>query len=116
MNTNIRSRVLAAGAVAGGIWGFAGYFILWGYTSLTVTRTFVLSPAGWAAFFPVRIVLLSIRQTERAAGRTFELSTSHRFIGVLAAMLGAAVGAIVAWLTARAWQRSRVRAAEAEPS
>lgn len=110
-------RAVLIGGVAGGVWGFAGYFILWGFTAITVTRSFVLSPMGWTAFFPVRIVLLSIRQAERAAGRPFELAASNRFIGVLAALLGAGIGAAAAWVTLFAIRRTRhARVAAAPPS
>ncbi|HVL91257.1 MAG TPA: hypothetical protein VM841_13570, partial [Actinomycetota bacterium] len=71
---------------------------------------------GWAAFFPIRIVLLAIRTAERGAGRSFELARNNRFIGVLAAMLGAAIVASVVWLTLTATRRLRAPAASAEPS
>jgi hypothetical protein len=91
-------------AVAGAAWGAVTYQILWGYTSIVVTRSFVDTPLGLLALFPVRVVLFGIHLAEdRIAHHTFDFQRNHWWIGVTAAAAGAlllmvpfALGALVA--------------------
>jgi hypothetical protein len=82
-------------ALVGGLWGLAGYLLLWGHTPLIVHRTFVVSPLGTAVLLPVRLVLWGIRLVEdRIVGHPFGLASSNEWIGLLAAGIGAGIGAI----------------------
>jgi hypothetical protein len=77
-------------AVLGGLWGAATYEILWGYTSIVVTRRFVDSVAGLATLLPARIVLYAIHVAEgRIAGHPFALSRADRWIGFVITAVGA---------------------------
>jgi hypothetical protein len=101
-----------AATVAGAMWGVAGYAALWGYTPLTVHRSFVVSPLGTVLLLPVRVVLWAIRfLEERVVGHPFELASGHGWIGVAAAAVGAGVAAI-SFVVVGAVVR-RVRAARA---
>jgi hypothetical protein len=79
----------ATAAVAGGLWGLAGYAVLWGHTPLVVHRTFVVSVPGTLLLLPVRIVLWGIRSVEGLAGGPFDFSRNNGWIGLLAALVGA---------------------------
>jgi hypothetical protein len=86
-------------AAAGAAWGFAAYRILWGYTQVVVDRQFVDSVAGLLALLPVRAVVAVIDLVERdVAHRTFDLSNNNAWIGVAAAVVGAAVVALAWWI------------------
>jgi hypothetical protein len=77
-------------AVLGGLWGAATYEVLWGYTSIVVTRRFVDSVAGLATLLPARIVLYAIHVVEdRIAGHPFAISTVDRWIGWVITAVGA---------------------------
>jgi hypothetical protein len=85
-------------AALGALWGAAAYEILWGYTSLVVTRRFVNSVAGLATLLPARIVLYGIHVVEgRVVGHPFAFSRSDRWIGFVVTAVGAAllVGALL---------------------
>jgi hypothetical protein len=86
---------LPVASVVGGLWGLAGYLLLWGHTPLIVHRTFVVSPVGTAVLLPVRLVLWGIHLVEdRIVGHPFGLASSNEWIGLLAAGVGAGIGAI----------------------
>jgi hypothetical protein len=77
-------------ATIGAIWGVLAYRILWGDTSIVVTREFVVSLAGLLSLLPVRIVLYAIRLAEvHVAGHPFDFADNHAWIGVTAAAVGA---------------------------
>jgi hypothetical protein len=79
-------------AAIGALWGAATYEILWGYTSLVVTRRFVDSIAGLATLLPARIVLFAIHLVEdRIVGHPFAFSGGDRWIGFLVTAVGAAL-------------------------
>jgi hypothetical protein len=82
-------RPPAVAAILGGLWGLAGYALLWGHTPLVVHRTFVVSVPGTVALLPVRIVLWGIRSVEGVAGGPFDFSRNNGWIGLLAALVGA---------------------------
>lgn len=74
----------------GGLWGAATYEILWGYTSIVVTRRFVDSVPGLATLLPARIVLYAIHVAEgRIAGHPFGFSRADRWIGFVITAVGA---------------------------
>jgi hypothetical protein len=80
---------VAVAAIGGGLWGLAGYALLWGHTPLIVHRTFVVSVPGTVLLLPVRIVLWGIRSVEALAGGPFDFSRNNGWIGLLAALVGA---------------------------
>lgn len=82
---------MAAGlAGAGAIWGVVTYQILWGNTSIVVTRSFVDTPVGLLSLFPVRVVLFGIHLTEdRVVHHAFDFQSNHWWIGAAAAAVGA---------------------------
>jgi len=99
----LRSRGPSPVAVAAGlgaIWGAAAFAVLWGYTSIQVTRPFVESVAGLLTLLPVRIVLYAIHALETRAGRPFHLASNHEWIGFVSAAVGAVIVA-AAFLAAR---------------
>lgn len=91
---------LVAGAGSGLVWGVAAYALLWGHTSIVVHRSFVVSPIGTILLLPVRVVLWAIRAAEGVAGRPFDLSTNHWWIGLAAGITGAIIAAVAAWTVA----------------
>ena len=93
----------------GAAWGVAGYAVLWGYTPFVAPRSFVVSGAGTVAFLPVRLVLRGIHLAEGVAGRAFELSASHGWIGVAAGLVGAGVALLAAFAIAGIAGRIRGR-------
>lgn len=106
--------VIALGV--GAAWGALGYLILWGRIApVFPSRQFVVSGLGTALFLPVRGVLLGIRTLEHTAGRPFELADNNWWIGVVAALVGAALAA-VAFLGARAAIRAWSRRRDAAPA
>jgi hypothetical protein len=93
---------MVAMAVLGGLWGAATYEILWGYTSIVVTRRFVDSAVGLATLLPARIVLYAIHFVEdRIAGHPFAFSQADRWIGFVITAVGAGL-MVAAFLAARA--------------
>jgi hypothetical protein len=87
--------LVAAGA--GAVWGVVAFQIMWGYTSIVVTRPFVNSLPGLIAFLPVRLVLFGIRFAEvHVAGHPFDFSRNHAWIG----LVSAAAGALLLWSVA----------------
>src|SRR5262249_12257278 len=90
----LRSRGPSPVAVAAGlgaIWGAVAFAVLWGYTSIQVTRPFVESGAGLMTLLPVRIVLYAIHALETRAGRPFHLASNHEWIGFVSAVVGAVI-------------------------
>ncbi|HEX2025650.1 MAG TPA: hypothetical protein VHH92_04575 [Actinomycetota bacterium] len=114
----MRVRPPWVAAMAGAAWGLAGYLLLWGATPIVVHRPFVVSLPGTLLLAPVRLVLVGIRLIEeRVAHRSFDFSSNHSWIGVLAALVGAAL-AVVLYVVGRAvWRAvSRTRTATAGPA
>jgi hypothetical protein len=105
----VTRRALSIAMALGGLWGLAGYAVLWGYTPLVVHRPFVVGAVGTVLLFPVRVVLWAIRLVEdRIAGHSFDFSANHGWIGVVAAAVGAVlVVAVVLMVRAAAAVRSR---------
>lgn len=102
----------------GAIWGLVGYALLWGHTPLVIHPTFVQSILGTIVLFPVRVVLWSIHGIERAAGRPFDFSDNHWWIGAAASAAGAVIVVAVAWAVGRGMRAARGSGREqlAEPS
>lgn len=81
------------------VWGIVAFQILWGYTSIVVTRPFVNSLPGLISFLPVRLVLYGIRFAEvHVAGHPFDFSRNHAWIGLVSAAVGALLLGFVAAL------------------
>ena len=93
---------------AGALWGAIGYLVLWGHTPLFPSRRMVASGLGLVLFLPVRVVLWVIRAIEGLAGRSFALAESSWWIGLLAAVAGAAI-VMLPLLAVRATRRVRPR-------
>ena len=89
---------LRVSAVVGALWGLGGYGLLWGHTPLVVHRPFVESVVGTTLLFPVRVVLWIIHTLERAAGAPFDFSSTHWWIGVSAAVVGATIVVAIVWV------------------
>ncbi len=82
----------AIAAFLGAAWGVASYLVLWGYTSIQVTRSFVDSPRGLVLLMPARLVLWGVHLVEsRIAGSSFDFSRNHAWIGILSTMAGVAL-------------------------
>jgi hypothetical protein len=109
-----RSTGLAAAAGVGAAWGVLSYSILWGETSIQLTRRFVDSVPGLLGLLPVRLVLYAIRFfEERLVHHPFDFSHNHAWIGLLSAVVGAGLLVAAFVLVRRAWsvfQRLRTRA------
>ncbi|MGH2710606.1 MAG: hypothetical protein ACRDH9_05315 [Actinomycetota bacterium] len=86
-----RRRPLLIAAVVGSVWGLFAYVILWGFTPIVVQRAFVVGPVGTALLLPIRLVLWLIHTAEKAAGRPFELSENHWWIGIVSGLAGSAI-------------------------
>jgi hypothetical protein len=93
----------------GAVWGLLGYSVLWEGEPFVVDRRFVQSVIGTLILLPIRTVLWAIHQAERVAGRPFDFSANHWWIGVVAGAVGAAI-VTGAWWAGRAVLR-RLRAA-----
>jgi hypothetical protein len=105
-----RSTALLLLAAAGALWGAVSYAILWGETSIVVTRRFVDSNRGLALLLPVRLVLEAIRVVEKhVAGHPFDFSHNHGWIGFAAAAAGAAMLALPGLLVTAVARRLRRR-------
>jgi hypothetical protein len=87
--------------IFGGLWGLAGYALLWGHTPLVVHRTFVVSVPGTVVLLPVRIVLWGIRSVEAMAGGPFDFSRNNGWIGLLSALVGGGL-VLLGYLASRA--------------
>ena len=94
---------------AGLVWGLLGYSILWEGTPFVVQRPFVQSVLGTIVLLPIRTVLWAIHLAERVAGRPFDFSQNHWWIGVLAGAVGAAIGVGVWWGVRAVGTRVRAR-------
>ena len=103
----MRGRGPLIASAAGAVWGLAGYALLWGSTPIVVHRPFVVSAVGTIVLLPVRAVLAAIHFLEGRAGRPFELSTSHGWIGLAAAATGAAIVLLAYVLVGAAARRLR---------
>ena len=75
----------------GALWGVLGYSILWEGAPVVVQRPFVQSVTGTLLLLPVRAVLWAIHLSEQVAGRSFDLSRNHWWIGLAAAATGSAI-------------------------
>jgi hypothetical protein len=75
----------------GALWGAASYALLWGYTSIVITRRFVDSPMGLLSLLPARLVLYAIHYAENVAGHPFNFSNNHGWIGFVATLTGATI-------------------------
>ena len=100
-----RASGLAATAGAGAAWGFLGYTVLWQGVPFGVNRRFVESVVGTLVLFPVRTVLWGVHLGERMAGRPFDFADDNWWIGVAAAVVGGAIGAL-AFIAVRAGVRT----------
>ena len=106
-------RGISGTAIAGFLgaaWGLASYLVLWGYTSIQVTRSFVDSPRGLLLLMPARLVLWGVHLAEsRIARSPFDFSRNHAWIGILSTMAGAALVLLPLLLfrAARAFRRRR---------
>jgi hypothetical protein len=86
-----RDRFLLVVALTlGALWGAFAYAVLWNDTPIVVTRQFFESPTGVVLLFPVRVVLWGIRMAEtKVAHHAFRFPDNTRWIGGLAALVGA---------------------------
>lgn len=97
-------------AALGALWGAGGYAVLWGYTSLVVTRRFVESAAGLATLLPVRVLLSLINLIEdRVVRHPFAFAGNNEWIGIAAAVLGAILVGLPAFLATVLLARARER-------
>ena len=108
-----RVSLLTAAAALGSVWGLLCYSVLWEGEPVQVQRPFVESVVGTIALLPVRVVLWAIHLAEDLAGRTFELAENHWWIGLAAAVVGAAILAVAALLVRAVSLRLRRRSAGA---
>lgn len=90
MATRLGARWLfAVAGTAGAVWGVLAYRILWGDTSIVVTRQYVDSLPGLVTLLPVRMVLYGIHLAETfVAKHPYDFSRNHAWIGVLAGVAG----------------------------
>jgi hypothetical protein len=86
-----RASGVAIATGIGGVWGAVCYSILWEGSPVAVDRRFVQSAPGTLMLLPARIVLWAIRRVELLAGRTFDFSSNHLWIGLLTSVVGAAL-------------------------
>jgi hypothetical protein len=111
-----RTSVPALAALAGAVWGLAGYALLWGYTPIVIQRPFVVSALGTALLLPVRIVLGMIRLVEdHLAGAPFDFSRNHGWIGALAGLVGASLVGLAAVAFRAAHRATSARRAGTDP-
>ena len=88
-------------------WLLLAFTVLWGYTSIQVTRPFVQSVPGSLVLLPVRTVLVAIHMVEdHLVERPFDLSANHDWIGFVSAAVGALITTAV-YLLIRAATRVR---------
>jgi hypothetical protein len=86
----------------GAVWGAASFSILWGYTSIDISRRFVDSLPGLVLLLPVRLVLHAIRVVEtEVVHHAFDFSRNHQWIGFVATAVGGVIGGTL-YLLARA--------------
>lgn len=81
----------------GGLWGLAGYTILWEGFPLQVQRPFVESLLGIIVLLPVKLVLWAIHIAERVSGGPFDLSRNNRWIAIAAGVIGALIALGLFW-------------------
>jgi hypothetical protein len=102
--------LLLTALTVGALWGGFAYAVLWNETSIVVTPSFFDSPVGLLALFPVRVVLWGIRVVEtKVVHHPFRFPDNTRWIGVLSALVGAAIVGLPAFAALRV--RGRARAA-----
>jgi hypothetical protein len=75
----------------GSAWGLFGYSVLWDGAPFAVNPPFVQSIPGTLILLPIRIALWIVHLFEAAAGRSFDFSGNHWWIGVLAGATGAGI-------------------------
>jgi hypothetical protein len=104
-------RITALGAISGlgAAWGVLGYAVLWEGTPFEVQRPFVTSVIGTMVLLPARAVIWAIHLAEVIAGRSFDLSQNHWWIGLAASAIGA--GILASLYALGRWVRRRVRTA-----
>jgi hypothetical protein len=109
LQAGVTRRTLLIAAGLGGVWGLAGYAVLWGYTPLVVHRPFVVGVVGTILLLPVRLVLWVIRLVEdHVVGHSFDFSANHGWIGLAAGVAGAIlIVAVVLVVRAAVGLRSR---------
>jgi hypothetical protein len=96
---------LIIASVAGALWGAISYAVLWGQTPIVVTLRFAQSFRGLVLLLPAKTVLFAIGLVERhVAGRSFDLSRNHEWIGLVATAVGALLVA-AGFLLVRALRR-----------
>ena len=96
---------LTIASVAGALWGAISYAVLWGHTPLVITLRFAQSLRGLVLLLPAKAVLFTIGLVERqVAGRSFDLSRNHEWIGLVATAVGALI-VVTAFLLVRALGR-----------
>jgi len=83
---------LAASAAIGALWGAIAFLLLWGYTSIQLTRRDVDSVVWTIALLPVRLVLFAIHVVEdHVVHHPFHFADNHDWIGVVSAAVGALI-------------------------
>jgi hypothetical protein len=102
-----RPSATAIAAATGAVWGLLGYSILWEGAPFSVQRPFVQSVGGTIVLLPVRAVLWSIHLMESVAGRSFDLSRNHWWIGGLAGAVGAVAVLAGVWAVRGMARRAR---------
>jgi hypothetical protein len=105
---------VAVVAGLGAVWGAVAFAVLWGYTSIQVTRPFVQSLPGLVSLLPVRLVLFGIHLVEdHVVGRPLQLSANHEWIGFVSAAVGALL--TTAGYLATRWLMRSIRPTRAGP-
>jgi hypothetical protein len=100
--------LLLLALTAGALWGGFSYAVLWNDTPIVVTRAFFESATGFLLLFPVRVVLWAIHVVEtRVVHHPFAFPDNHRWIGAVAALVGAALVGMPAYLLLRLEDRRR---------
>ncbi len=94
-------------AALGGVWGLAGYALLWGLTTVVIHRAFVVSMTGTILLLPVRVVLWGIHLAEDLASRPFDFSSNHGWIGLLAGAVGGGIASLGYVVTRAVVRRAR---------
>jgi hypothetical protein len=102
-----RSAPAGIAAALGGMWGLFGYSVLWDGVPFSVDRPFVQSVTGTLVLLPIRTTLWGIHLAETEAGRTFDFSRNHWWIGLLAGATGAAFALGALWVVRRLIRRVR---------
>jgi hypothetical protein len=96
---------LIISSVAGALWGAISYVVLWGHTPIVITLRFAQSLPGIVLLLPAKAVLFTIGLVERqVAGRSFDFSRNHEWIGLAATVVGALL-VVAVFLLVRALRR-----------